>query len=123
MQLAPGWSVDVDRGPDWLFVRLNVEDESQKQPELAESLWALLQCHLTYRVVVELDRLPQLSSFLLGQLVLLSKRVQADGGLMRLSGVSRAGQDSLRAARLERVLPSFADRETAVMGHRPRQPR
>ena len=70
MQLAQGWSVNVDRGPDWLFAHLRREEGAVGEAtELAENLWGLLQCHLSHRMVVELNDVPRATSYLLGQLV------------------------------------------------------
>ncbi len=124
MQLAPGWSLNVDRGPDWIFVRLHCDDAlAHDATELAEQLWELLQCHLSHRMVVEMDELPRVTSNLLGQLVLLAKRVHGAGGMLRLCGVSPGGEASIRAARLDRLFPHYGNRADAVMGQRPRQPR
>lgn len=123
-QLTDGWQVDVERGPDWLFVKLHPDQFPGGQPsDVADRMWALLQCHLLRRLVVELDDVPLLSSHLIGQLLLLQKRVHANGGLMRVCGVSPAGKESLRALRLREHFADFSCREEAVMGYRPLQPR
>lgn len=124
--IAPGWDLDVERGPDWLFVRLCPPDGLPfgETPPLAEAVWELLQQQFAHRLVVELDNVHLLSSYLIGQLVLLHKRVCACGGIMRLSGVSDASRMALRACRLDGQLPMYADRTEAVMGgYRPTQPR
>ena len=124
MQLAQGWTVNVDRGPDWLFVDLNCDEEAAAEPTgLAENLWELLQCHLGHRMVVELHSVPEVSDQLLEQLVMLSKRIDGARGMLRLCGVSASGEESIRAARLDQMFPCYADRTAAVMGNRPRQPR
>ena len=124
MQLATGWTVGIERGPDWLFVQLKCDEHSAGEPaELAENLWELLQCHMGHRMVVELAEVDHVTSALLGQLVLLSKRLHKEGGLLRLCGVNEQGEQSIRAARLERLFPCYGDRGAAVRGERPRQPR
>lgn len=124
MQLAQGWSVAVDRGPDWLFVTLQCNDPSQTEPtDLAENLWELGQCHLVNRIVLDLHELPTLSSDLLGQLALLGKRMHGTQGVLRLCGVPASGEESIRAATLDRLFPCYSDRGAAVRGERPRQPR
>ena len=123
MQLAQGWSVGVDRGPDWLFVTLQSDGTQSEPTELGENLWALLQCHLGNRMVLELHQVPQVNSPLLGQLVALSQRIQDGRGVLRVCGVNEQGQQAIRAAQLERLLPCYDDRASAVMGQRPRQPR
>ncbi len=124
MQLAQGWSVNVDRGPDWLFAHLRWEQDVADEPtELAENLWDLLQCHLGRRMVVDLSDGPRVSSYMLGQLVLLNKRMHKAGGVLRICGVPQSVRESIRAARLERLFPCYESCEAAVMGDRPRQPR
>lgn len=126
LQLAPGWDLTVERGPDWLFVRVRppVRLSFCDTPPLAESVWELLQQQFSHRVVVELDDVHLLSSYLIGQLILLHKRVSGVGGIMRLSGVSEENRMALRMCRLDDRLPTYTDRTEAVMGgFRPRQPR
>ena len=124
LTIAPGWTMDVDRGPDWLFVKVHPpHGDPFEMPPLAESVWQLLEQHLTYRVVLELDEVALLHSYLLGQLVLLSKRVHNHDGILRLCGLSPENQDVLETCRLNVGLPNYSDRGNAVMGQRPGQPR
>ena len=119
MEVARGWSVDVCRGPDWLFVRLHGCDGHWHVADgLAESVWEMLQQHLAHRLVMELEDLRLLPSSLLGELVKLNKRVQSSGGIMRLSGLSQSNLDTLRLTRLDRCFPFYRTREDAVMGNR-----
>ena len=124
MQLAQGWSVSVERGPDWLFVTLRCNEHPLGEPtDLAENLWELGQCHLVNRIVLDLHELPGLNSALLGQLALLGKRMHAAHGILRLCAVPESGEQSIRAAKLDRLFPCYADRGAAVRGERPWQPR
>ena len=124
LDIAHGWTMDVDRGPDWLFVRLHgPKDTLPEDTNLAETLWNLLRQHFTNRLVLELDDVPMLRSHFIGQLVLLQKRIHMDGGLMRLCGLSSNHQEALTACRLRDRFPNYCDREAAVMGHRPGLPR
>ena len=56
---------DVERGPNWLFVRLHPEqadvDCAKRASEWANELMMLSHLHLTYRLVVEMDELGSLS--------------------------------------------------------------
>lgn len=120
------WHLDVQRGPDWLFVRLVPPDQPGLVPEaegVAEQIWEVIQQHFCYRVVLELDRVGMLYSSLLGQLILLSKRIYSHQGILRMSGVSEHNLDVLRTCRLEAALPSYHNRGDAVMGHNPQKPR
>lgn len=123
IEIAPGWELDVDRGPDWLFVKLrNPDQNGTHSPMLAEALWTLLKQHVTDRLVLELDQVAVLYTYLIGQLVLLHKRLSVSGGAMRLCGLSPHNQEVLRFCRLDDRFPAYGTREDAVMGrHAPRQ--
>lgn len=125
-QLANGWTVDIERGPDWLFLRVRPPvDTPVDQTPLAAQIWSILQQHFTYRVVLELEDVGLLHSYLMGQLLLLSKRIHTCGGVLRVCGLSESNQLALRACRLDRAVPHFHNREEAVMGQgcRPYHPR
>jgi anti-anti-sigma factor len=123
VQTDVGWRFDVDRGPDWVFVRLHPDDSSLESDSLADQLWSVLEQSFTYRLVLELDEVPILQSYLIAQLVLIAKRINSHGGLLRLCGLSPANQEVIRMCRLDGCLPHFGNRGDAVMGHRPLQPR
>lgn len=124
MQLAPGWQIDVERGPDWLFVRLDhLDPDTDDSPQLAEKVWELMQQHFINRVILELHPMPVLTSYVIGQLVLLHKRIATHGGLMRLCGLNAASQDALRMMHLSDRFPHYADRNEAIRGYHPPQPR
>jgi hypothetical protein len=125
IQLAPGWELDVDRGPDWLFVRVRCPDLPMDDlPPLADAIWRLMTQHFCYRLVLELNEVRLLHSRLLGQLVLLHKRLaNHEGGMLRVCGLSPQNRSVLEMSRLERRFPNYENREQAVMGHRPAQPR
>jgi anti-sigma B factor antagonist len=125
IQLAPGWNLEVERGPDWLFVRLHCLPENiWESPPLAETLWSLVEQHFTYRLVLECNELQLLHTMLLGQLVLLHKRLNVHGGTLRLWGLSQQNRDVLRSCRLDSRFPVFASRGEAVLGQvLPNKPR
>ncbi|MEX2142701.1 MAG: STAS domain-containing protein [Pirellulales bacterium] len=123
IQTAAGWGLDVDRGPDWIFVRVHPRNGFDDAPGFAESVWAVLEQHFIYRVVLELDEIALLHSSIIGQLVLLSKRIHSHGGLVRLCGVSETNREVLQLCRLQSALPFYDNRGDAVMGYRPTQPR
>lgn len=112
--------LDVERGPDWLFVRVNPPDGWDDAPPLADAVWHIIEQNFTYRVVLELDQIPLLRSCLIGQLVLLAKRVYNHGGLLRICGLSPHNLEVLSAARLGAILPNYRDRSDAVMASWPR---
>jgi len=117
LQVSSGWKLDVERGPDWLFVRLHGPPGGDAEGEpLADQLWALLEQHFIHRLVVELDDVPAVRSCLIGQLVLLYKRIHQQGGMLRISGLNEAQRQALRSTRLDERFPCYQTRTDAVMG-------
>ena len=123
LEVAPQWSIEIDRGPDWLFMRLKPPHEAYGEVELAEEIWERLTQSFCHRVVLEMHDVAFLRSWLVGQLVKLHKRLHSQGGMMRVCGLSSANQEVLRACRLDAMFPAYRNRHDAVMGHRPPQPR
>ena len=118
------WQLDVDRGPDWLFVKVRVpEDFRGEDPPLAELVWDQLCQHFVYRLALELDDVPLMHSFLLGQLVLLQKKILEHDGVMRICGLSAMNRRVLEMHGLGHELPNYFDRNEAVMASRPTKPR
>jgi anti-anti-sigma regulatory factor len=60
---------------------------------------------------------------LIGQLVLLERRIRKQGGLIRLCALSQASRQALRQCRLDGRFPHFETPADAILGHRPSQPR
>jgi len=124
LELAPQWAMDIDRGPDWLFIRLSPPRHGNTEEiDLAEMVWQKLEQCFCYRVVLELDDVGFLRSWMIGQLVRLHKRVTTHGGMLRLCGVSPEAEEVLRISRLSDRFPAYRNRTDAVMGYRPAQPR
>ncbi len=107
---------DVERGPDWLLVRLrNLDLTAPNAPSLADHLWSLLQQHFTYRLVLELDDV-QVNSHMIGQLLQLYRRIEEHDGVLRLCGLSPGSRQVLHAAHLDDRLLPYEDRQEAVLG-------
>lgn len=122
--IAPGWELDVSRGPDWLLVRVTTSDRNAADtPPLADQLWSLMERHFTYRLALELDDVDLLHSYLVGQLLVLYKRIREHDGVMRLSGLSPYNQEVLHLHHLDDRFPHYSNLEEAVMGNNPRKPR
>ena len=115
-EVCEDWGVDVDRGPDWLFVRLR--PGTQEPRDMADTLWKLADRHFVYRMVLEMDQLDVLPSRLMGQLVTLQKRVLQRQGALRLCGLNDQCAEALHFCRLDQALPNFDSREDAVLGQR-----
>lgn len=124
VELASGWNLNVERGPDWLFVRIHCDDaDPNASPSLAEAIWSLLKDHFTRRIVVECDQVPLLNSGILSELLKLRSMINSENGMMRLSGLSPVNRRVLRTMKLENELPVYSDRNAAVMGGQPVKPR
>ena len=124
LDLAPGWSVELDRGPGWLFVRPHTRmTDDLASIDLANQVWQLLEREFGHRVVLEMDDVGLLRSHLVGELVRLHKRVTSHEGLMRVCGLSDGNYEVLRTTQLHHRFPRYRDREEAVMGQRPTKPR
>lgn len=113
---ALGCDLDVERGPDWLFVRVRNLAPEDPDASLAERLRRLLQQHFTYRLVLELNEVEVLDSLLIGQLIQLYRWIEQHDGVMRLCGLSARNRQVLHACRLDDRLLPYGDRQEAVMG-------
>ena len=124
LETARTWSVSVDRGPDWLFIRLEPASGTPVDyAGMAEQVWQVVQQHFVYRVVLEMQGVTVCPSSLIGQLVLLHKRLHTQGGVLRLCGLSPNQEQAIQCSRLDARFPAYPNREQAVWGHRPPQPR
>jgi anti-anti-sigma regulatory factor len=117
IHVVDGLELNVDRGPNWLFVKLRPKSESlSAMPQIADKLWSISSRHFIYRLVLELDNLEELPSGMMGQLVLLQERLAQCGGALRICGLSPECEETLQSCHLESALPNHASREEAVMG-------
>jgi hypothetical protein len=115
--VVDGLELNVDRGPNWLFVKLRSKDDAQSDvPQIADKLWSISSRHFIYRLVLELDDLEELPSGMMSQLVLLQQRLAQCGGALRICGLSPECEESLHSCHLDSALPNHATREEAVMG-------
>jgi anti-anti-sigma regulatory factor len=120
-----GWDLDVQRGPGCLFVRLRAGG-GQKSPgaSLAEQLWALLEQHFTYCLVLEMDEVERLDRELLGQIAALADRIEVHEGMLRLCGLSPENRKILQRPGPGDSLSAYPSREDAIFGRcLPCQPR
>ena len=125
LAMAPGCELDVERGPDWLLVRVCHLDLAESDaPSFAERIWCLLEQHFTHRLVLELDQVRVINSHLIGQLIQLYRRIAEHDGVMRLCGLSAYNREVLHQCRLDERLPPYEDRHEAVLAHSlPQRPR
>ena len=113
--------MEVVRGPDWLFVRLR--PDPQRLDDVADRLWALMNKHFVHRLVLEMDEVEFMPSLLMGQLVMLQKRILQHDGALRLCGLSPQCEEALRLCRLDHTLAHFDTRADAVRGSALAKPR
>jgi anti-anti-sigma factor len=131
LELNPQWTMDLERGPDWLFIRLRPPQAGARPRQrggevgefpLAEKIFEKIEPSFCYRVVLELDNVA-LKSWMLGELVRLHKLVASHGGTLRLCGLSEESEEALKVCGLLDQFPVYPCRHDAVMGHRPEKPR
>jgi len=131
-----GYEFDVDRGPDWLWIRIRSVRVSSTLgggfspvaslavASLVEQLTELVEKHFIYRVVLELHRVPELSSQLIGELVQLDRHIQKHDGVLRVCGLSPEGRAMFEMCGLDDLCLAYETREEAIVGScNPRLPR
>jgi anti-sigma B factor antagonist len=112
-----GLELNVDRGPNWLFVKLRSKDDVREDvPQIADKLWSISTRHFIYRLVLELEDLEEMPSGMMGQLVVLQERLAQCGGALRICGLSAECEEALQSCNLNSALPNHPSREAAVMG-------
>jgi len=124
VELARGWALDVDRGPNWLLVKVRgVAEGAPEAPRLADRVWSLLQQHFTSRLVLELDQIDVLDGRFMRELVRLHEHIAANHGVMRLCGLSARNKELLQSGNLDKCFPSYRKPVDAVFACRaPGQP-
>ena len=121
--VAPGWDLEVNRGPDWLIVRPRRIKQAAGDASLADQVWALLEQSLTRRVVLQLGEIESLDRSLVGELSKLQERAAEGDGVMRVCGLSAANEQLLHKYG-DGQIANYSDCKAAVNAEvRPRQPR
>lgn len=121
---ASDWALGVERGPNWLFVKVlgGLVDVSHLPP-LGSRLRTLLEQNLINRMVLELEQAIIPCSYLVRQLTLLDRWVAEYHGLLRLCGLRTRYAERLRRRGLSDRFVFYHDRREAVFGvSRPRSP-
>jgi MFS superfamily sulfate permease-like transporter len=115
---APQWGVAVERGPDWLFLRLEAPADSRPADgdRLADRICDMIRESHAHRVVLELDRVQSIDDDLIDAISAVGSRVRDDGGLIRVCGLSQPNLQRLRTSVQESGLPHFDSRLAAVGG-------
>jgi anti-anti-sigma regulatory factor len=114
---AVGYQLDVDRGPNWLFVKVQPGERSGKSaPQIAEELWSISTKHFIYRLVLELDKFDSMPDGMMSQIVMLQERLAQHGGSLKLCGLSPECEQKIHHYRLDSALPNHESRTAAVLG-------
>ena len=116
---TPDCELEIERGPDWLLVRVRrLEANEETQGALGKRLWELLQQHFTHRLMLELDETCRLDSRQAADLSWLCEQIDRHDGVMRICGLSEENRRLLHACRLDERLLPYRDRQEAVTGRR-----
>lgn len=110
-----GPSIEVERGPDWLFVRI-AGGAVAGQGDLTTCVWETIREHGASRVVLELDHVEAVDEALGGAIGELGTRVRDAGGLIRICGLSQPKLSRLRSVVAASRVPHFDTRSDAVGG-------
>ena len=123
VDLAPGWKTELDRGPDWLFVRLfGPEGGHADASGMADSLFSILRQEMKTRLLLECDEILELPRDLIVELLRLQTQIDKHGGVLRLCGLLPSQETLLRRNGFEPL--GYRDRSEAVLGQiRPGKPR
>ena len=110
-----GYEFDVDRGPDWLYIRIrNVATDSSPSVSLArlpgsfaKQVREVIEKHFTYRLVLDLHGLPELDSQLIGEIVQLDELILRHDGVLRICGLTPVGRAMLEVCRLDNLCLAY----------------
>ena len=117
IDISDGWGLDVEVGSQWLFVTVRCKKgHTWDTPPLADSLWELVDTLSAHKLIVELAEVEIFHSLLIGQMIMLHKRIASQGGVMRLAGLSGQNQLALEVANLGSRFPWYQNRDEAVKG-------
>ena len=76
--------------------------------------WDNIKQHMTNRIVLELHEVSLLNSYLIGQMILLSKRIAERGGKLELCCIPAILQDMFVLTQLDQVFDIFMDEQEGI---------
>jgi anti-anti-sigma regulatory factor len=125
LRLISGWELDVERGPDWLLVKVRSPHRQHRDlPPLSELLWSVLEQHFIYRLVLELDQIRATDAPVVDELLKLHDRIATHGGVMRICGLSPENRQLLAERQASDRFVPYQNRQEALPGSGlPHQPR
>lgn len=115
-----GWVYGIDRGPEWVFVRLErpangvATETNSDGTAVSNVVLATLRENLVQRVVLELDDIETLDDALVEAIAELDRRLGDGGGTLRICGLSEANLARLRTRSSLADMPHFAGRLEAA---------
>jgi hypothetical protein len=114
---VPSEELEIERGPNWLFVRVHTcHAGSDTCSSLASRVSAALDQHLVNRVVLELGDAAISSEQLIEELMVLDNWIQHRHGVLRVCGLSGRASYRLHRSPLAQHFPVYHTREDAVWG-------
>lgn len=131
--LAPQWSFVLERGPSCLYVRpipnlptspQEAFGRNRRAPALpdadgfADQVWQMLNQHLTFRLVLEMDHVPTIDAALRHELLDLRDRIEERAGLMKLCNLSAESKEALATLGEARSISRFETRADALLAGR-----
>ena len=117
VHVVDGLTLDVERGPNCLFVKLRTKEApTARVPQIAEKLWSIASRHFIYRMVLELDDMDAMPAEMMAELVLLQARLAQFGGALRICGMSPECEETLQSCQMDTAITNHATRAEAVMG-------
>jgi anti-sigma B factor antagonist len=81
--------------------------------DAADQVFAAVPASGPIRLILDFGAVRQVASSMLGKLILLQRRVDASGGLLRLCEVDESIRDVLRTTNLDRLFVVARDRREA----------
>lgn len=112
-----GFKLTVDRGPNWLFVKLRPKRRfADDIAHIADELWSIATRHFTYRLVLELEELREIPPAMVDQLVILQERLAHCDGSLRICGRSVGPLPNICEGDFDTALPVYGSRQEAVLG-------
>ena len=115
-----GYRIEVNRGPNWLFLRLDPSD-TPATCSLAEQVWAVVSKHFVYRVVLEFGPgFDALTPTTIAQLDEIRSQLEEHDGALRVCGLDTKCAKRLEShcaeSKLRSRLTSHASVAEAVLG-------
>ena len=123
IDVATGWTIKVERGPDSVFIRVKSGDRIDPPDDLSREILQAVEQHFASRVFLDLREVHVVGSRLLGHVLEVNRRVCQQGGLLRVYGLNEFNRRVLAISGLDGLIPCYPDRHQAVMAGNLRKPR